>query len=446
MFTLIFDIGKTNKKYFVFDTKFNIVIREEIEFPEIEDEDGFKCDDITSISNWIKNSFKKLSSVYKISKVNFSTYGASFVHLNDTGSIVSPLYNYLKPLDKETEEAFLKNFNSKSDFSLETSSPYLGMLNSGIQLYWLKYKKPQIFKKINTSLHFPQYLHYLLSGNKVSEYTSIGCHTGLWDFNRKDYHNWIYKEQIDKKLAPIVSSDKTFISNGLETGVGLHDSSASLIPYLEISKEKFILLSTGTWSISLNPFNEENLTSNDLENDCLMFMSPSGNNVKASRLFLGRELEYQTDILSKKYNKPKDYFKTVSFDRNFYKSLNKENKCFVLKEFGDKVEPNITLDNFNSFEEAYHQLMNELVERQIIALNLAIGSTKGIKSIYIDGGFANNDLFCKMLSIKLPGYNIYKSNLASGSALGAAIILNKSKYNKDIFLNKAKIELVDPKK
>lgn len=40
----------------------------------------------------------------------------------------------------------------------------------------------------------------------------------------------------------------------IKTGVGIHDSSASLVPYLQNSVDDFILVSTGTWCISMNPF------------------------------------------------------------------------------------------------------------------------------------------------------------------------------------------------
>ena len=59
------------------------------------------------------------------------------------------------------------------------------MLNSGLQLYWLKKTKPEVFKKIKYSLHLPQYLSYIFTGIPLSEYTSIGCHTALWDYEKK---------------------------------------------------------------------------------------------------------------------------------------------------------------------------------------------------------------------------------------------------------------------
>ena len=61
--------------------------------------------------------------------------------------------------------------------------------------------------------------------------------------------------------------------NNYCVGIGLHDSSAALIPYLMNFKEPFVLISTGTWCISLNPFNEAPLTKEELKSDCLSYMS-----------------------------------------------------------------------------------------------------------------------------------------------------------------------------
>ncbi len=51
----IFDIGKTNKKLYLFDEKFKVVFRHEEPFPVITDEDDFECDDIDLITSWIAN-------------------------------------------------------------------------------------------------------------------------------------------------------------------------------------------------------------------------------------------------------------------------------------------------------------------------------------------------------------------------------------------------------
>ena len=53
-------------------------------------------------------------------------------------------------------------------------------------------------------------------------------------------------------------------SHVFEAGTGIHDSSSSLAPYIMAAKEPFILVSTGTWCISMNPYNHEALTADEL--------------------------------------------------------------------------------------------------------------------------------------------------------------------------------------
>src|SRR5207237_8627749 len=144
----------------------------------------------------------------------------------------------------------------EAEFSIITASHSLGSLNSGIQLYRLKYEKPEVIRKIKYALHLPQYLSYLISGKASSDLTSIGSHTNLWDFKNNRYHEWVTKEGVEPLLPPIASySDVTpasFPGTSYLVGAGLHDSSAALIPYLVNFTEPFVLISTGTWCISLN--------------------------------------------------------------------------------------------------------------------------------------------------------------------------------------------------
>jgi len=98
--TLIFDIGKTNKKLFLFDRNFKEVHQEQIRFDETTDEDGYPCDDLSTITEWIRSRFHHFlrDKNLRIEALNFSTYGASLVHLDHSGKPLTPLYNYTKPM------------------------------------------------------------------------------------------------------------------------------------------------------------------------------------------------------------------------------------------------------------------------------------------------------------------------------------------------------------
>src|ERR1700744_5004164 len=247
----IFDVGKTNKKLFLFDEHYKIVFEKSARFTETTDEDGDPCENLESLRLSVFESLREVFKLkeFSIKAINFSTYGASFVHVDEHGKAIAPLYNYLKEFPADLKEQFYDTYGGEAKLARETSSPVLGNLNSGMQLYRLKYQKPELFAQIKYSLHLPQYLSYLLTGKFYTDITSIGCHTGLWDFEKNDYHAWVYREGIAEKLAPIVSSDGVLQGNAAAheklVGVGLHDSSAALIPYLVNFTEPFVLISTG---------------------------------------------------------------------------------------------------------------------------------------------------------------------------------------------------------
>jgi len=195
----VFDIGKTNKKFLLFDEKYKVVHQESISIPEIVDEDGFPCEDLDTLVEWVDEKWAEglKNRNFKIKALNFTTYGASLVFLDASGKRLGCMYNYLKPFPPELQTEFEKKYG---DLSLETASPRLGMLNSGMQLYWLKNIKPEIFEATKYAMHFPNFLAYHFSGKAVSDLTSIGCHTILWDFEKEFYHPWVRKEGAAYKL------------------------------------------------------------------------------------------------------------------------------------------------------------------------------------------------------------------------------------------------------
>ena len=58
---LIFDVGKTNKKVLLFNEQYRLVFEESKKFEEIKDEDGFPCEDVSALTEWVKDSFDRLT-------------------------------------------------------------------------------------------------------------------------------------------------------------------------------------------------------------------------------------------------------------------------------------------------------------------------------------------------------------------------------------------------
>ena len=432
----IFDIVKTNKKVFLFTEDYKIVYEEAVCFPEIADDDGDSCESLENLKSFVFTSLQKVfqDKAVEIKAVNFSTYGASFVHLDANGEPVTPLYNYLKVYPAALLQQFYDRYGGEALFSVATASPVMGHLNSGMQLYWLKYVKPHLYSTIAKSLHLPQYLSFLLTGQHYTDLTSIGCHTNLWHFEKKDYHEWVYKEDIIEKLARIVSSTKVVcpsMQNGdYSVGVGLHDSSAALIPYLASFHEPFVLLSTGTWCISLNPFNQSLLTYEELQQDCLCYLTYEGKAVKASRLFSGNEHEQQVKRLAAHFNKSIDYYKSVRLDltllnQRHFKPLQQNGRNEFVVRLETSAFSKRDLAVFATYEEAYHQLVVDLVTQQVISTQLVLKDAP-VKKLFVDGGFSKNAIYMYLLATAFPELEVYAATMAQASALGAALAIHNA--------------------
>ncbi|WP_303921485.1 FGGY-family carbohydrate kinase [Draconibacterium sediminis] len=443
----VFDIGKTNKKILLFDSNFKVVKQHEEKFPVISDDDGFECDDIDLITSWISKSLEEIvaTNEYDLKGVNFSTYGASLMFLDEKGQRLTPVYNYLKEIPGTIAADLFEQYGGKNEFCRKTASPALGLLlNSGIQILWLKDQKPSVYKKAKSVLNFPQYLSFTLSNEILSEPTSIGCHTFMWDFDQMKYHQWISDNEI--ALPEPINNDVVFPADvagkEVKVGTGIHDSSASLVPYLKASPAKFILVSTGTWCINMNPFNEEPLTASELEQDCLCFLTPNKEQVKSSRLFMGHFHEVWAENLAKHFDVAKDTFKKVKNDQELVETLsNKYGDTSVYfpngKESFEEGLKEVNLSVFADYEEAYTKLMIDLTALCVTSINLVVPENDNTEILYVSGGFARNPIFIELLKKSFPAKKVLVSEIDNSSALGAAMVIADTLSDADV----AKLDL-----
>lgn len=435
----VFDIGRTNKKIFLFDEDYHIRYEKETHLQETKDEDGFECQDILKLTEWIKQTTENIFTLpeFNIKAISISAHGASFVNIDSKGHPVTPLYNYLKPFQSDLQDQFYNTYGN--DLPKVTASPRLGHLNSGLQLYWLRHNQPKVFKRIKYSLHLPQYISYLLTRKVTSDITSIGCHTQLWDFEKNQYHDWVSEEEIINRLAPIQPADEPVVSliNGknIPIGIGLHDSSSALMPYLKTFKEPFVLISTGTWCISLNPFNSSPLTEEELKKDCLCYLSYEGKPVKASRLFAGHEHEEQVKRIANHFKVNEDFYRSLSFDQKLADSLKSKTKSIEDDEFYGGTQSSAfsshSLSTFSNAMEAYHQLVIDIINQQVISTQLVLKKTS-VSRIFVDGGFSKNPVYMNLLAQAFPQLKVFGASVAQASALGAALVLHQHWNTKSI--------------
>lgn len=82
------------------------------------------------------------------------------------------------------------------------------------------------------------------------------------------------------------------------------------------------------------------------------------------------------------------------------------------------------LSAFESYEQAYHQLILDIVNQQIISTELVLrGST--VKRIFVDGGFSKNPIYMNLLAGAFPDLEVFAASVAQATSLGAALSIHR---------------------
>ena len=55
----VFDIGKTNKKFFLFDSTFHVCFQKQVQLPLEKDDDNHPCESLFNLENWMKTTLKE---------------------------------------------------------------------------------------------------------------------------------------------------------------------------------------------------------------------------------------------------------------------------------------------------------------------------------------------------------------------------------------------------
>lgn len=409
---LVFDIGKTNRKCLVFDRAYNVLSSETFDISDATDEQGqpvLDLDSLTAAMRRILRSHLDNPSI-EIRACNITTYGATIVNTDAEGRPVHLPWDYLRESDESVLSSFDEQYGDIGHVYAKTASPRLGNLNTGMQLYQLKHLQPSVFNRICHSTWLPQWLSGHFTGQLFSESTSLGCHTLCWDFRSKGFPEWTYKEGISRLFPAMRAADNPLMvdidGRRLFVGIGLHDSSSALIPYLRAIPHPFLLLSTGSWSICLNPFNDMPLTRDELDQDCLCYLTYDGRPVKASRLNAGFRHEAAVKELSIRHGRPEEFFYQIDWD----------------PLLADAIRMGHTADGLSSPEAEYHAFMDGLMQVQARKIRLVASETP--RHLYVDGGFSRNRVFMGMLRQQFPEWVVRAAEVGQSTALGAAIVLH----------------------
>ncbi|MCG8479515.1 MAG: carbohydrate kinase [Spirochaetales bacterium] len=453
----VFDVGKTNKKLTIFDSRLRSVDKRYRSF-ESRVVDGIELEPIEEIREWLLDSLADLARSHRIEAVGITTHGAGVVTVDNEGAIACPVVSYTHIPPEDIHDRFFAAVGDRDELQRSTATIELKpLINPAKLLFFTQEMWPDEFARIRHILFFPQYFAWVLTGKASADYTYVGCHSYLWDF-----HAWSWSGVTDAlgiramvaeapwrsweavgTIRPTVA-ERTGISPETPVTVGIHDSNASLLPYLLKKKgEDFVLNSTGTWCVAMNPGPLGEGMPAEFEGDeigksVFFNISAFGRPVKTTILMGGLEFGTYTEIL-------KDIHKTDTlpdFNKGLYQRIIDRRRHFIVPgvvpgtgQFPDSRarvvdgEREYALDEIRSGAVIPPLFQDLPVSYAVLNLSIAlqskvalqrVGLTPGM-SIFVEGGFRHNLDYNLLLAAFFPDNPIFLTGIEEATSFGTAL-------------------------
>ncbi|QTQ16830.1 FGGY family carbohydrate kinase [Treponema parvum] len=454
----VIDIGMTNKKVAVYDAALKQldaayktfepqIIKNPVTGQEL------KTHNLGEMQKWFFEQIRLFAKKYPIKAIAVSAHGATFVCTDKEGRVCAPCIFYTEEPGTEFQNEFYALAGTKEDLQKSTFSPaFDAMINLAKGIFYLKKYFPAEFAKTNNILFYPQYWGFLLTGAAGVEPTYAGCHTYLWDHKIQSWSDIAEKLGIKNLLPPKYAGTCSILGTltkdaakelelSAETYVtmGIHDSNASILPYLiKESGNDFVLNSTGTWCVSMHPQDSLELYPEDLGKTVFFNQSAFGNPIKTS-IFLGG-MEFDTWINCYKNINATQAF--PSYTEEEVNKLFKDCDTFVLPEIlpstgqftGSKpgisekgkfyslkeIQSGKNIPKIIKNEKAFFAALNASLVIQTETALRRSGLKPGTK-IFTEGGFRKNKLYNSLLSSALRENKTFRTSMEEATAAGAAI-------------------------
>jgi sugar (pentulose or hexulose) kinase len=306
--TVVLDIGKTVAKASLWDAAGTMIDRRS-RANEIVAAKHYRALDTAGIEAWFAETLSGFARIGRVGAIVPVAHGAAAAILGRDGLAV-PIMDYESEIPSDVRATYL----GERGPDRETGSPAMDLgLNLGLQLYYQQAMMPGLFEEESTILPWAQYWAYVLSGIAVSEVSSFGAHTDLWNPARKcpsqlaTRRGWAARFAPFRKAGEIVGpissrwADRCRLPTDVDIYTGIHDSNAALHAARanpEIAAKGATILSTGTWFVSMRSLAlGQAFDIGDLPYDrgCLANVDPEGKPVPTALFMGGRELDLLND-------------------------------------------------------------------------------------------------------------------------------------------------------
>ncbi|KPF93664.1 carbohydrate kinase [Novosphingobium sp. AAP83] len=429
--TVVIDLGKTLSKVSLWDLDGHMLDRQTR--PNLPFEiDGVRRLNALAIAQWLVETLAKYAD-HPVSTIVPVGHGAGVVALKN-GQLAFPPLDYEQAIPSDVMAAYRK---ARDPFD-QTGSPALpDGLNFGSQLWWLEQLEAEGMENA-TFLPWAQYWAWFLTGNAVSEVTSLGCHSDVWSPQAGDFSPMALRLGWASRFAPIVRAGDsvgmlsppivkaTGLSPNVRVLAGLHDSNAALVAargFAEIADNEATILSTGTWFIAMRlPSVPVDIASLPEARDCLVNVDVHGRAVPSARFMGGREIETLIEIDTRRVDiKPDQPALLASVP-----TVLRENRMILptlMRGFGPF--PDGAFAWINRPEDWYERRAAACLYAALVAdTSLDLIGASG--RLLVEGRFAEAEIFVRALASLRPDMAVFTANTHNDVSFGALRLNNPS--------------------
>lgn len=259
---LAVDIGASSGRHILSHLQDGKMVLEEIHrFPNgMKDVGGTKVWDSAGLFEEIKAGMKKCAALGKIPvSMGIDTWAVDFALLDSNDRLIGRTVGYrdgrTRGMDDEVyrmiplEELYQRTGIQKQIF------------NTIYQLMAVKKQKPAELEAARTMLMIPDYFDFLLTGNKVTEYTNasttqlLNPETKEWDYELIDRLG--YPREIFTPIA-LPGTQVGELTDEIQKEVGFnckvvlpatHDTGSAVVAVPSVGEDAALYISSGTWSL-----------------------------------------------------------------------------------------------------------------------------------------------------------------------------------------------------
>lgn len=258
---LAIDIGASSGRHMLGHMEDGKMVLEEIWRFEngMKDRDGSLCWDLDALFQEIKTGIRRCKELGKLPvSMGIDTWAVDYVLLDEEDRVLGKTYGYRDSRTQGMDEAVYEMISEAELYS--RTGIQKQMFNTIYQLMAVKKHNPEHLKAAKTFLMLPDYFHFLLTGQKRSEYTNatstqlVNARTNDWD--RELIERLGYPQDIFLPLSQPGTLVGCF-SKEIEEEAGFsckvvlpatHDTGSAVMA-VPGEGDKNLYISSGTWSL-----------------------------------------------------------------------------------------------------------------------------------------------------------------------------------------------------